>query len=286
MKSSHVPVVMFLLLCLFFGTSFSMKPFYDYIKTPRAYGCEYDSVTIKTADGKKLVGWFIHSRLSKNENVTIIFSYGDAGNMSYFLDYAVEMSAHGYNILLYDYRGFGKSSEFDIDKDMLIYQEFLTDLDSVIDYVKETYHGEIILFGHSMGASLAISVAGSREDILAVVAEGPYENTRKVLERINLKQQIMGEARRFKNESLLGTGSEPEEAIKNFNHTAFYAFTGSEDDIVTAEVIFSLYNLCPSKMKSVWIASGTDHGNIIQNQTEAYFNHIYSFIDSLLGNKK
>ena len=259
-----------------------MKPYADYIKTPGAYGCNYDSVTIMTSDSMTLAGWYIYSQLQEYKKPSIIFSYGDAGNMSYFLDYAVELSQHGFNVLLFDYRGFGKSSEFKIDKDMLIYQEFISDLHAAIDYVKEKYTSEIILFGHSMGACLSISVAGNRDDITAVVAEGPYENTNKVLERINLKQQAMNHSRRFKNESLLAEGSEPEDAIKNFGSTAFYAFTGSADEIVTAEVIYTLYELCPTRQKSIWIAAGTEHGNIVQNQTEQYFNNIYGFIDTLL----
>ena len=82
--------------------------------------------------------------------------------MSYFLDYAIELSNHGYNVMLYDYRGFGASAEFKIDKDMLIYKEFLLDLDAAVNVAIKNYHTDIILFGHSMGASLSISVAGSK----------------------------------------------------------------------------------------------------------------------------
>jgi len=273
-------VIMVVLIYLI--KSFSMKPYADYIKTPTTYGCKYDSLTFTTSDGAALVGWYIYSQLQKNNNPAIIFSYGDAGNMSYFLDYAVELSKHGFDVLLYDYRGFGKSSQFEIDKDMLIYREFIIDLHTAIDYVKEKYSPEIILFGLSMGACLSISVAGNRDDISAVVAEGPYENTNKVLGRINFKQQAMNHLRRFKNESSLTAGSEPEDSIKNFGNTAFYAFTGSTDEIVTAKVIYTLYELCPARQKSIWIAAGTEHGNIVQNQTEQYFNNIYGFIDTVV----
>ncbi len=277
---AYLRIVIFVIL-IFSMNIYSMKPYAEYIKTPAAYGCKYDSVSITTRDSVTLAGWYIYSQLEKNEKPSIIFTYGDAGNMSYFLDYAVEFSQNGFNILLFDYRGFGKSSEFEIDQDMLIYREFITDLHTAIDYVKDKYSKEIILFGHSMGACLAISVAGSRDDITAVIAEGPYENTSKVLQRINLKQQAGNDSRRFKNESFIAKGLEPEEAIKNFKKTGFYAFTGSADEIITADVIYTLYELCPSTLKSIWIAAGMEHGAIVQSQTEQYFSNIYGFIDIL-----
>jgi len=76
--------------------------------------------------------------------------------------------------------------------------------------------------------------------------------------------------------------SEPENAIKNFANTAFYACTGSEDEIVNPGTVYKLYSSCPAKLKSMWIAAGTDHGNIVRNQTEQYFNNIYSFLDLLI----
>jgi pimeloyl-ACP methyl ester carboxylesterase len=278
----YLPVIIILVL-MFFSSTHAMKPIKNYIKTPSDYECRCDSASFTTSDNKNLIGWYIYSQLPESKKPTIIFSYGDAGNMSYFLDYAMELSTNGYNVLLYDYRGFGQSDDFEIDKDMLIYKEFLLDLDAAVNYVKGKYESEIVLFGHSMGATLSISVAGNREDISAVIAEGPYENTNEVLKRINLLQEKDNDSRRFKNESFLPMNSEPENAIKNFSNTAFYAFTGSEDEIVNADVVYKLYSSCPSKLKSMWVATGTDHGNIVRNQTELYFNNIYGFLDMVIG---
>ena len=264
------------------STTYALKPIKNYIKNPADYECRYDSVSVNTNDNMQLAGWYIYSKSDGSQKPVIIFSYGDAGNMSYFLDYANELSSNGYNVLLYDYRGFGHSHDFSLDEDMLIYKEFLLDLDAAVQYVKERYASEIVLFGHSMGATLSIGVADSRDDILAVVADGPYENTQKVLNRINLFQEKNNQSRRFKIEHLYPKDAEPENAIQNFRNTAFYTFTGSEDEVITADAVYRLYALCPSHFKSIWIAPGSDHGNIVRHQTLQYFHNIYSFLDLLV----
>ena len=67
---------------------------------------------------------------------TIIFSMIDGGNMSYIIEMTESFIHNNFNVLLYDYRGFGKSQDFNIERDMLIYPEFLTDLNAAIDFVK------------------------------------------------------------------------------------------------------------------------------------------------------
>jgi alpha-beta hydrolase superfamily lysophospholipase len=264
------------------SNAFAMKPYKDFLKTPADYQCQYDTVKFVTKDNVTLAGWYIHSEDPASMKPSIIVSYGDAGNMSYFLDYAVEFSKNGYGVLLFDYRGFGRSDPFSIDRDMLIYREFLIDLNAAVDYVKENYNSRIVLFGHSMGATLSIGVAGNRKDILAVISEGPCDNTNECLKRINATEKKYDNPRIFKNESVLPIGFEPQDAIQKFTHTAFYVFTGSSDEIVSADVIYELYSACPSPIKSMWIAPGTDHSNIIASQTEQYFNNIYVFLEQVL----
>lgn len=112
MKITKYQILFIIIILLYSLNSFAMKPYKEYIKTPSDYECEYDSVTFLTRDNVSLVGWYIYSRLPDSKKPTIIFSYGDAGNMSYFLDYANELSKNGFDVFLYDYRGFGQNDEF------------------------------------------------------------------------------------------------------------------------------------------------------------------------------
>ena len=86
----------------------AIKPDKTYIKNPKDIGLEYESVTIQTKDGYDLQSWFMPAK-SNDIKGTIIYSGGDAGNMSYTLDPLPMFVYNGYNVVTYDYRGFGGS---------------------------------------------------------------------------------------------------------------------------------------------------------------------------------
>ena len=74
--------------------------------TPRAAGLDYEDVTLTTADNVKLHGWWVPAR---NARGTILLMHGNAGNISHRLGYLTMFNRLGYSVLLFDYRGYGKS---------------------------------------------------------------------------------------------------------------------------------------------------------------------------------
>jgi fermentation-respiration switch protein FrsA (DUF1100 family) len=74
--------------------------------TPRAAGLDYEDVTLTTADNVKLHGWWVPTR---NARGTVLLMHGNAGNISHRLGYLTMFNRLGYSVLLFDYRGYGKS---------------------------------------------------------------------------------------------------------------------------------------------------------------------------------
>ena len=74
--------------------------------TPRAAGLDYEDVTLTTADHIQLHGWWVPSC---NARGTILLMHGNAGNISHRLGYLTMFNRLGYSVLLFDYRGYGKS---------------------------------------------------------------------------------------------------------------------------------------------------------------------------------
>ena len=74
--------------------------------TPRAAGLDYEDVTLTTADHIQLHGWWVPARNSRG---TVLLMHGNAGNISHRLGYLTMFNRLGYSVLLFDYRGYGKS---------------------------------------------------------------------------------------------------------------------------------------------------------------------------------
>ncbi len=117
------------------------------LATPADRGLDYEDLTIKTADEEELHAWWIPAPEARG---TLIFSHGNAGNISGRLESALQFHRLGLNVLLYDYRGYGQStgspSEDGVYRDIQAIWEYATEERGVDP-------ASIVLFGRSLGAA-------------------------------------------------------------------------------------------------------------------------------------
>lgn len=159
-----------------------IEPKKDYVGLPSDY--DIDHSTIKIESGSfELHAWL--SKADENSNNLIILAYGDYGNMSYYLSYIKFYVSQGFDVLSFDYRGFGKSDHFNIDKDYLFYNEFTTDLINVINYSKKNYNYERIgVLGLSMGSIMTIK-SDEQAPVDFMIIDGSVYSINDVLLRLN-----------------------------------------------------------------------------------------------------
>ncbi len=134
--------------------------------TPIDVGMDYQDVSIDTADGVTLHGWFIVGRSSQ----VLLFFHGNAGNISHRLDSIRQFRSLGLSVLIIDYRGYGQSSGRTTEKG--IYR----DADAAWRYLTEDRGisaGDIVIFGRSLGASVASRLAAHQQP-LALIVESSF----------------------------------------------------------------------------------------------------------------
>ena len=93
------------------GNQLFYFPSRDEPSTPAAWGLEFEPIHFKSGDGTPLHGWFIPAKgkTAKTAKGTVVFSHGNAGSISYHLGFCAWLAEASYNVIIYDYRGFGKS---------------------------------------------------------------------------------------------------------------------------------------------------------------------------------
>ncbi len=162
----------------------AIKPSRKYIGTPTQYGFSFVEKKIKTPDTLNINIWDIApKKVNKNNNVSIVFCGSDAGNMSYLLAESLRLVSDGYNVVMFDYRGFGQSDNFDIDTTLLFHQKFLIDFETVLRYVKQKNRGHKIgTMGFSMGGYFPLI---TKEKIDFMIADSPMISPNMVLSRLN-----------------------------------------------------------------------------------------------------
>lgn len=175
-------VISFILLGI---CCYGINPKKDYISTPKELGINYEEVIIKKRNVEICV-WISNPQAEISNNKTIILAYGDYGNMSYYLPYVDFYTKLGFKVISFDYRGFGKSSPFLIDSNILFYEEFATDMEEVINYCKENLNiKKIGIVSLSMGTILTV-IAVQKEKVEFIIAEGCVYDINEVIRRLNI----------------------------------------------------------------------------------------------------
>ena len=141
-------------MLLFLPEANAIIPDRQYIRLPQEAGLIYRKLDVTTGDGFRIETWFYpaqdfpgedsgrqdmlpYSTIDEEQRPTLVICNGDAGNMSYQqIDLAMIYAACGFNVVTFDWRGFGASSEFEMDDDYLCYTEMLEDYRAVLAAVK------------------------------------------------------------------------------------------------------------------------------------------------------
>ena len=161
----------------------ALEPSKEYKVTPDKFGMEYKEEQIKTKDGAVLNAWFF--KAAKTTTNWIVMSGSGDGNMADNLEIVNSFLSAGYNVACYDYRGYGKSSEFEIDPELFIYPQFIKDLNAVLDYLRKSRAiTKFSLYGQNIGAGLSIGVGANRSETQKIIADGPWTSLEDMKSRI------------------------------------------------------------------------------------------------------
>ncbi|AXA55493.1 alpha/beta hydrolase [Pseudomonas thivervalensis] len=145
--------IMCLLLALSGCSSLLFYPERGLPFTPERAKLEYRDVTLTTADGLKLRGWWLPVKPGVVVKGTVLHLHGNGGNLAWHLGGSWWLPEQGYQVLMVDYRGYGVSEgEPSLPA---IYQ----DIDAAFQWLDQSpdVQGKpLVLLGQSLGGALAV----------------------------------------------------------------------------------------------------------------------------------
>jgi fermentation-respiration switch protein FrsA (DUF1100 family) len=155
------------LILYFMQSKFLYRPMREISYTPADLTLDFEDVTFKTADDLPLNGWYIPAA---DSGFTVLFCHGNGGNMMHRLDSISVFYNLGLSCFIFDYRGYGASAGKPTEEgtylDAMAAYKWLTEQ-------KKIPPGNIIIFGRSLGASIAAHLAG-RVEAAALVIESAF----------------------------------------------------------------------------------------------------------------
>jgi fermentation-respiration switch protein FrsA (DUF1100 family) len=128
---------------------------------------------IKTDDGIKIHGWFTHA---DSAIATLVIAHGNAGNISHRIDLLKRLQRMQFNVLMFDYRGYGKSEGSPSEEG--VYSDGRAAFDCAL-HLPGVDPRKIILWGTSLGGAVAVDVATHRRPA-GLILESTFSSGRDV----------------------------------------------------------------------------------------------------------
>lgn len=139
-----------------------------------------EDVWFTAADGPRLHGWYFERTDDPNSG-TIIYFHGNGGNITNVGWLAQSLAKRGFNVLLFDYRGYGLSEGEATDEAGLY-----LDGEAALLYVVNEKHKvpeRIILYGQSLGTTVATETA-TRCTCGALILESGFSSASSLASRV------------------------------------------------------------------------------------------------------
>ena len=295
-KRSVVIVVVSVSLILLFAVTYSglvVYKAYSYTDTPRQDtsaitppndGLMYQDVSFPSAanDGAMLSGWFVPNPGSKR---VLILVHGRYANRMHMEPMVKPLRAKGYNVLLFDLRGHGKST----------YVESTYGIREQWDVIGAAWFAErqgfnpksIGVIGWSLGGASTLMAMENSIDFAAAVTDSAYANSDPLLARNPLQPGLRLAMKWFRGVDL--SKVQPADAIHELQlpsialiRRSIMLIHGADDVAVPLSQEERLQDAGGANVKQVWIVPGAGHVGSFALHPDEYIQRVAAFFDAAL----
>lgn len=273
------------------ATALTMPVRYAPGTAPSAYGLDYETVQFNPRGdpATTLSGWFVPHPTSARA-VIIVHGFGRGGCRTCGLkerlaDFGAALQRSGYNILLFDLRGHGHSS--DARYTFGLREQY--DVLGAVDWLtaRGFAPGTIAVFGESMGGAAAVLAAAGEPAIGALVLDSTYADLDSLLQvefprRSGLPAFFLPGAY-LTGRFIVGEDLQqvrPVEVLPQLAPRPVLLIHGDADELVPFSHLARLTTAYPAA--EVWPVAGASHVGSYQVDPRLYVDRVAGFLDQSL----
>ena len=237
---------------------------------PDQFKTKFEAITFNSIDGTKLSAWKLFSQ-KNNAKKLVLFFHGNAQNLTAHLVNLVWMMEHDYDVIIFDYRGYGVSEGKPEPKGVA--EDGLAFLNYGYDQFKKNKYEKLIVYTQSLGGAIALK---SLEDFKPI-----NEISLLVLDSSFLSPRLVA---RDKTNRLLQyiitndfTASPGLTHLRDINVLSIHS---KGDPVINYELGVDLYNMVPGP-KALWPVEAQGHGNVFYVEKFKYRPMFLEYVEKL-----
>jgi fermentation-respiration switch protein FrsA (DUF1100 family) len=256
-------------------------------ETPANYNMPFEDLTVISADGLKLVGWFIPSQ----NGAVVILQHGYKSTREELLNEAEMLYRHGYGVLqttvrAHDYSE-GEMITFGMNEvqDMDVWYQYLLTRDDINP-------DRIGMLGNSFGGMLVIQYAAQNQNIKAVVADSAFSSLN---DTVSTSVTYFTDLPAFPFAPLIVYWAERETGLKledidatkwiaQISPRPVFLMQGGADVVISANSGQRLYDAA-GEPKELWFEPDLGHVDFDSDRADEFERRVVEFFDHYLLDK-
>lgn len=247
--------------------------------SPADHSLAYEDVFFHGAGGVRLHGWFLPAAGKGPAPATVLHLHGNAANITGHYEFVRWLPEAGYNVLTFDYQGYGRSAG------RVTREGTIRDAHAALDYLRgrpEVDADRIVIFGQSIGGTVAAVVAVERKDqIQAVVIDSAFSGYRAIARHHVMRNPLLTVLAWWYPFGV-SLGWDAIDFVGRIAPVPVMFMHGTEDRIVPWEMSRSLYEAA-TEPKELWLIDGMDHTEVWEAEPEAARGRLLDFYERALG---
>jgi len=246
--------------------------------TPDRHGLKYEEVNFPSRDGTTLNGWFLPA--VGPAKGTVVHFHGNALNMSAHFEFVSWLPQQGFNLFVFDYRGYGKSAGKPGRRGLY------EDSQAALDYIGQRPgidHGRLLVLGQSLGGANAITALGStpRKGVRAVAIDSAFASYRSIVRDRIAAMPLLSWLRLPLSYLLIGDSLSPDTVVAAIAPTPLLIIHGTADAVIPYAHGKRLFSLA-GEPKQFWTIEGGEHTSAFTDPSGGYRQRLAAFFNGAL----
>ena len=228
--------------------------------TPREFGVDYESVTVRTRDGERLRSWSLTCPAAR---ARIVYFHGNGGNLSVWAPIVAGIARRGYSVFAFDYRGYGVSTGRPTEQGMY------RDVDAVVEQFWRDSSGgtPVVYWGRSLGVAMAAYAATVRAPD-GLILESGFPDARSLIRTSPLLAFLaLFSTYRFPCSEFLNRLGKPVPVL---------VMHGDDDHVVSITQGRALFDAIAAPKRFVTVRGG-DHNDLAPSDPDTYWEALRRF---------